>query len=35
MLAYNMAVEERLEIIVAVVGDLGGIEDGLNVGHGT
>ena len=35
MLADDMAVEEGLEIIVTVVGNLGGIEDGLGVGHGT
>ena len=31
MLADDMAVEEGLEIIVTVVGNLGGIEDSLDV----
>ena len=35
MLADDMAVEKGLEIIVAVVGNLCGIEDSLDVGHGT
>ena len=35
MLADDMAVEEGLEIVDTVVGNLGGIEDSLNVGHGT
>ena len=35
MLADYVAVEEGLEVVVAVVGDLGGVEDGIDVGQGT
>ena len=35
VLADDVAVEEGLEVVVAVVGDLGGGEDGIDVGQGT
>jgi len=31
----NVAVEEGLKIVIAVVGDLRRVEDGINIGHGT
>lgn len=33
MLADDVAVEKGLEVVVAVVGNLGGIEDGIDIGH--
>ena len=35
MLADDMAVEEGLKVVVAVVGNLRGVEDGIDVWHGT
>ena len=35
LLTNDVAVEESLEVIIAVVGNLGGVEDGVDIGHGT
>ena len=35
LVADDIAVEEGLKVVVAVVWNLGWIEDGINVGHRT
>ena len=35
LLPNDVTIEEGLEVVIAVVGDLGGIEDGIDIGHRT
>ena len=35
LLPNDVTIEEGLEVVIAVVGNLGGIEDGINIGHRT